>query len=166
MEMTSRLLIIIELAKHDAACFLALDVEPRHLELAFLQEGLGVGIEVLKCLGINIDALRKELVSRLSKEMVLRPMARPLGISLEYTKLLEQSKSEAIKFGHSYVGSEHLLVALFVNNVEPIASAIDRDKISVERIRQTIEDVIRPRIQIQNGNCEGPNQDEPASSRT
>ncbi len=84
-------------------------IRPEHLALGLLQ-GKGVAARALSEFGITYAGTRERILA-----------ATPAGVSLagerlpftpEAKKVLELSLREALRLGHSYIGTEHLLLGL------------------------------------------------------
>ena len=85
-------------------------IGPEHLLLGLLQEGDGVGAHALAGLGVSLTsamAVVDEVVGRGTAPPTDTPPFTPRA------KLaLELSLREAIRLGHNYIGTEHLLLGL------------------------------------------------------
>ena len=84
-------------------------VGTEHLLLGLLAEGEGVAALALESLGISLEEARGRV-----EEIVGRGQGAPAG-HIPFTprakKVLELSLREALQLGHSYIGTEHLLLA-------------------------------------------------------
>ena len=81
-----------------------------HLLLGLIKDGEGVAAVALSELGINLDVVRQKV-----EEAIGRGEAPPSGhipFTPQAKKVLELSLREALQIGHSYIGTEHLLLAL------------------------------------------------------
>ncbi len=85
-------------------------VGTEHMLLGLFREGESVSATVLATLGVEADAVRARIVG------ILGPCDEPGRSDLAFTprakKVLELALREALKLGHNYVGTEHLLLAL------------------------------------------------------
>ena len=79
-----------------------------HILLGLVQESEGVAGKVLDSLGISPEAVRSEV-----KRITRRGRAAPTG-HMPFTgpakKVLELSLRESLQLGHSYIGTEHILL--------------------------------------------------------
>src|SRR6266568_5585911 len=82
--------------------------------LALLEEGRGVGADVLRRLGIDTKKMFSELIGKPSAFAWLRPMRR-FPQTPEAKKIIETAMRGSDELGHSYVGSEHFLLAMTMN---------------------------------------------------
>ncbi len=85
-------------------------VGTQHLLLGLLVEGEGVAAVVLESLGISLEEVRDRV-----EEIVGRGQGTPAG-HIPFTpsakQVLERSLREALQLGHTYIGTEHLLLSL------------------------------------------------------
>lgn len=86
------------------------EIGPEHLLLGLLQEGDGVAARALDALGVTIPAARDLLVTNVGLG-VSSPSGTP-PFTTASKKVLEQSVREALQLGHSFIGTEHLLLAM------------------------------------------------------
>jgi len=80
-----------------------------HLLLGLLEEGTGVAARVLTDLGVTLEAARARVPAAPAggPATVGAPPFTPRAKSV-----LEYALREALQFGHSYIGTEHLLLGL------------------------------------------------------
>jgi ATP-dependent Clp protease ATP-binding subunit ClpC len=81
-----------------------------HLLLGLISEGHGLGVKALESLGVSAEALRAgvaEIVDRGQSSM-----AGHIPFTPRAKQVLRQSLAEALRLGHNYIGTEHLLLAL------------------------------------------------------
>jgi len=95
-----------------------------HILLGLIREGNGVAAGVITSLGVDLDAMRKEVL----KNLTVRPKHEP-SMQVPFTprakKSVELALEEAKNIGHGHVGTEHLLLALLREN-EGVAPLILR----------------------------------------
>jgi len=109
---TERVRNVLGMAREEAARLHHEYVGTEHILLGVIREGEGVAATMLQNLGVEMDE-----VKRLIEEAVKRGRpALTTGPDLPYTsrakKVLELAMDEAREAGHSYVGTEHLLLGL------------------------------------------------------
>jgi ATP-dependent Clp protease ATP-binding subunit ClpA len=81
-----------------------------HLLLGLVHEGAGVAAKALASLGISLEAVQQQV-----EEIIGRGQQPPSGhirFTARAKKVLELSAREADALGHSYVGTEHILLGL------------------------------------------------------
>ena len=110
-------------------------VGTEHLLLAVADEDEGVASTVLHNLGARSD----DITARVRE--VVQPGSAPgrLGPDLPYTsrakKVIELSMAEARLFGHSYVGTEHLLLGIIAEQKGIAAQVLHDLGVDLERAR-------------------------------
>jgi ATP-dependent Clp protease ATP-binding subunit ClpC len=108
---TDRARRVVVLAQEEAKTLNHKYVGTEHILLALIREGGGVAAQALESLGITEDAARHQV------EEVVGP-GQPgsqkgnLPLTPRAKKILQLSLREAIALGHSYIGTEHLLLGL------------------------------------------------------
>ena len=92
-----------------------------HILLGLIHEGEGVAAKALESLGISLEAVREKV-----EETIGMAGTAPSG-SPPFTprakKVLELSLREALQLGHSYIGTEHMLLGL-VREGEGVAATV------------------------------------------
>ncbi len=81
-----------------------------HLLLGLIREGDGVAARALGALGLRADDLRGQI-----EEIIGRGDGTPDGhvpLTPQSKRVLQQTLQEALRLGHNYVGTEHLLLSL------------------------------------------------------
>ena len=86
---------------------------PAHLLLGLLSEGTGIAFRALRSLGASADMVRSLVVEMLPGAAEAGPGEMTPPLTAQATRLLgEGAIAAAGALGHSYVGTEHLLLAL------------------------------------------------------
>jgi ATP-dependent Clp protease ATP-binding subunit ClpC len=84
-----------------------------HLLMGMLREGDGVAAQVLHSLGVAPEAVRQQIVETVVPARLESP---PEGNVRPFTprakKVLELSLREALQLGHTFIGTEHLLLGM------------------------------------------------------
>jgi ATP-dependent Clp protease ATP-binding subunit ClpC len=96
------------------------EVSPVHLALGLVDEGQGVAGAVLGTHRVNVADLRSELESRLPPHATRDEGEPEIPFTAAAKRVLERAMTEARELRHSYVGTEHLLLALF----DPVAGDV------------------------------------------
>jgi hypothetical protein len=86
------------------------EVEPVHLVLGLLTEGEAVAGRVIVELGVTLDSLREQAIAALPPSVDDAPSLVPYSVAAR--KALELTFREALRLGHNYIGTEHILLAL------------------------------------------------------
>ncbi|MEV5505589.1 Clp protease N-terminal domain-containing protein [Streptomyces orinoci] len=82
---------------------------PEHLALGLLTVG-GFGAEAITAQGLTLEAVRQALTAQLPPAAPQIPALIPFDSGAK--KALELTFREALRLGHNYIGTEHLLLAL------------------------------------------------------
>ncbi|MEU6160727.1 Clp protease N-terminal domain-containing protein [Streptomyces sp. NPDC047130] len=83
---------------------------PEHLVLGLLSEPEGLAAKAVAAQGVPMDAVRAAALAALPPAAEEVPELVPYGPAAK--KVLELTFREALRLGHNYVGTEHLLLAL------------------------------------------------------
>jgi prophage maintenance system killer protein len=121
MQFTDRARLVVVLAQVEARGLGHGFTGTEHLLLGLLAEGEGVAALVLESLGISLEEARGWV-----EEIAGRGQGAPAG-HIPFTprakKVLELALQEAVQLGHSYIGTEHLLLALLAEG-EGVAAQV------------------------------------------
>ena len=85
---------------------------PEHIFLALLKDDDSVAARLLKGLGVNFDMLRKNIEQSIRKSGTTIILGN-VPISSRYNKIIETAREEARRLKNNYIGTEHLLMAIF-----------------------------------------------------
>ncbi|WP_171109676.1 MULTISPECIES: Clp protease N-terminal domain-containing protein [unclassified Streptomyces] len=104
---------------------------PEHLILGLLAEPEGLAAKAITARGVTLDAVRE------AAEAVLPPAAEEAPELVPYgsdsKKVLELTFREALRLGHNYIGTEHILLALLeFENGEGVLSGLGLTKPATE----------------------------------
>ena len=107
---TDRARRVVHLAKEEAWLLGHGYVGTEHLLLGLLYEGNGVAAKALSSLGVSLDEVRARV-----EEIIGRGDGSHQGdtpFTPRTKKVLELSLQEALRLGHHYIGTEHILLGL------------------------------------------------------
>jgi len=111
------------------------DIKTEHLLLGIISEGEGVAVAALTNLGVDLEAVRRDIEERTDEG---KPRAAP-RIELPYSrrakKVLEYAMTEARELNHSYVGTEHLLLGVLREKKGLGAQVLVDAGVTLERAR-------------------------------
>jgi ATP-dependent Clp protease ATP-binding subunit ClpC len=96
-------------------------VGSEHLLLGLSQEGEGVAARALRELGIEPDGIREAIVRMVGTGSGSTAPAQ--GLTPRSKRIIELALEEAARMGHSYVGTEHLLLGI-LREGDSVASKI------------------------------------------
>jgi hypothetical protein len=87
------------------------EIQPEHLVLGLLTEPEAIAAKVLVSQGLSLDVVRQAAVSRLPERADAVPNLIP-PFDVQARKVLELTFREALRLGHNFIGTEHILLAL------------------------------------------------------
>ncbi len=133
----------LNIARREADRFHHNYIGAEHLLLGLLKLGDGVAVSVIERNGINIQ----ELASRVEQSLVPGKTSATEG-TLPFTprvkKLLTMAGGEARNFRHTYVGTEHILLAMLRDEDGLAWHALTSSGLTYENARQRVLDTISP----------------------
>jgi ATP-dependent Clp protease ATP-binding subunit ClpA len=120
-----RAVVAAQNAAHDAANG---EITPAHLLLGVLSDPAALATVLLRLQKIDIEALHSAIAlpPAASETPALIPFSGPAR------KVLELTFREALRLGHNYIGTEHLLLALL--ELEDGAGPLHRTGVDKERV--------------------------------
>lgn len=108
------------------------EITTAHLVLGLLSEPDSVAAKAITGTGATLDAVREAATAALPDRSVDAPDLVPYGP--EARKVLEVTFREALRLGHNYIGTEHILLAILETEPDDgIFTALGIDKPTVER---------------------------------
>src|SRR5438128_9320620 len=134
---TPRAQQVLALARKEADRFNHNFVGTEHLLLGLIRLGQGTGVNVLQKLGLNLEAIRKEVF----KHIGTGPDQKMIG-NIPYTprvkKVLVLAAKEAKALNHTYVGTEHILLGLLREGDGVAARVLKNLDVDIEQTRNEI----------------------------
>ncbi|MFF7737532.1 Clp protease N-terminal domain-containing protein [Streptomyces sp. NPDC007984] len=120
---------------------------PEHLVLGLLSEPDGLAAKAIVEQGVSLDQVREAATAALPPAVDEVPELVPYGQAAK--KVLELTFREALRLGHNYIGTEHILLALLEHeNGEGVLSGLGIDK---ERAERYVSAVLEKIVQAQKG---------------
>ncbi|MGW4673759.1 Clp protease N-terminal domain-containing protein [Streptomyces sp. NPDC004324] len=104
---------------------------PEHLVLGLLAEPEGLAALAIAAQGVTLEALREAATAALPPTAAEVPELVPYGPAAK--KVLELTFREALRLGHNYIGTEHILLALLEHeNGQGVLSGVGITKEATE----------------------------------
>jgi ATP-dependent Clp protease ATP-binding subunit ClpC len=151
---TDRARKVMGLARQEAQRFNHDYIGTEHILLGLVQEGSGVAASVLKNLDIDLRKIRQEVEKLVSNGTSMVTMGQ-LPFTPRAKKVLELSLEEASNLGHTYIGTEHLLLGLIREN-EGIAAQVLRNlKVRLEDVRDEVLELLGAEPNESDGDSDG-----------
>lgn len=134
---TPRAQQVLALSRKEADRFNHNFVGTEHLLLGLIKLGQGTGVNVLAKMGIDLEAVRAEV----EKQVGTGPDQKMIG-NIPYTprvkKVLALATKEATALGHTYVGTEHILLGLLREGDGVAARVLTNLGLNVEATRRQV----------------------------
>ncbi len=131
---TERVRKVMFLAREESGRLQHDYIGTEHLLLGLVREGEGIAVAVLINLGLDLEQVRKAI-----EDAIPAPGGTALIGEVPFTpaakKVLELAVEEARSLGHSYVGTEHLLLGLIKEGEGTAARVLKRLNADVEKVR-------------------------------
>ncbi len=151
---TPRAQQVLALARKEADRFNHNYVGTEHLLLGLIKLGQGVAINVLAKMGLDLETVRMEV----EKQVGSGPETKMVG-NIPYTprvkKVLALAGKEAKALGHSYVGTEHILLGLLREGDGVAAKVLKNLDVDIERTRNEILRELNPNFSPEDEDMEG-----------
>ena len=127
---------VVVLAQEEAKLLNHNYIGTEHILLGLIHEGEGVAAKSLEALGINLESVREQV-----QEIIGQGQQSPTG-HIPFTprakKVLELSLREALQLGHSYIGTEHLLLGLIREGEGVAAQVLTKLGADTNKVRQQV----------------------------
>ncbi|HOG64519.1 MAG TPA: ATP-dependent Clp protease ATP-binding subunit [Spirochaetota bacterium] len=110
---------------------------PEHILLGLLKHGQGIAIDTLKNLGIDLDELQRDIENAIKKsgENLMLGEVPP---SPRIEKVLRYSAEESKNLGHTYIGTEHLLLGILREDNSKAAMILESRGVKLDKVRNSI----------------------------
>lgn len=111
------------------------NIGTEHILLGLVREGEGIAAKALQALGLGSDKIQKEVESLIGRG---QEMSQTIHYTPRAKKVIELSMDEARKLGHSYVGTEHILLGLIREGEGVAARVLNNLGVSLNKARQQV----------------------------
>ncbi|WP_313351403.1 ATP-dependent protease ATP-binding subunit ClpC [Exiguobacterium sp.] len=132
---TERAQRVLALAQEEAVRLGHHNIGTEHILLGLVREGDGIAAKALTAHGLSSDKIQMEVEALIGR-------GQDGATTIHYTprakKVIELSMDEARKLGHSYVGTEHLLLGLIREGEGVAARVLNNLGISLSKARQQV----------------------------
>lgn len=132
---TERAQRVLALAQEEAVRLGHHNIGTEHILLGLVREGEGIAAKALFALGLTSEKIQQEVEALIGR-------GSENGSTIHYTprakKVIELSMDEARKLGHSYVGTEHILLGLIREGEGVAARVLNNLGISLTKARQQV----------------------------
>lgn len=107
---TERARNVVMAAQNEARAARNSEIAPEHLALGLLSEPDALAARAIAAQGVSLETLRRTVTTKLAQPVHQVPDLIPYDSQAR--KALELTFREALRLGHNYVGTEHILLAL------------------------------------------------------
>lgn len=132
---TERAQRVLALAQEEAVRLGHHNIGTEHILLGLVREGEGIAAKALFALGLTSEKIQQEVEALIGR-------GSENGSTIHYTprakKVIELSMDEARKLGHSYVGTEHILLGVIREGEGVAARVLNNLGISLTKARQQV----------------------------
>lgn len=132
---TERAQKVLALAQEEAVRLGHNNIGTEHILLGLVREGEGIAAKALGALNVKADQIQKEVEQLIGT-------GQQVSQTIHYTprakKVIELSMDEARKLGHSYVGTEHILLGLIREGEGVAARVLNNLGVSLNKARQQV----------------------------
>jgi ATP-dependent Clp protease ATP-binding subunit ClpC len=111
------------------------NIGTEHILLGLVREGEGIAAKALLALGLSPEKIQKEVEALIGRGT---EVAQTVHYTPRAKKVIELSMDEARKLGHSYVGTEHILLGLIREGEGVAARVLNNLGVSLNKARQQV----------------------------
>ena len=148
---TERVRKVLAMAREEAARLHHEYVGTEHILLGLIREGEGVAATVLQNLSVELDEIQQKIEETVKKGKAAQATGPDLPYTSRAKKVLELAMSEARELGHSYVGTEHLLLGLLREEKGIAAQVLTDAGVNLEAARTETLRILGTDAQPQTG---------------
>jgi ATP-dependent Clp protease ATP-binding subunit ClpC len=127
---TDRARRAIVVAQDEARDLQEVAIRPEHLLLGLLK-GDGLARQALTRCGVTYESTRTRVAQSIPTKTEATPMQK-LPFQPQSKKVLELSLREALRLGHNYIGTEHLLLGLIRATAGEVSQVVEVDTAQIE----------------------------------
>lgn len=132
---TERAQKVLALSQEEAIRIGHNNIGTEHILLGLVREGEGIAAKALLALGLSPEKIQKEVEALIGRGT---EVAQTVHYTPRAKKVIELSMDEARKLGHSYVGTEHILLGLIREGEGVAARVLNNLGVSLNKARQQV----------------------------
>jgi len=121
-------------------------IEPEHILLGLTRESVGIVRSILRDAGVTTDEIRADVERAVSPQPKL-PTSVEIPFSAPVKRVLQCAVQEAEAFTHSYIGSEHLLLALLREEKTVAWEVLTKRGLSLTQARSRVAELTTRKTQ-------------------
>ncbi|MFF5290769.1 Clp protease N-terminal domain-containing protein [Paractinoplanes globisporus] len=135
---------VLAMAEEEARSLNHNSVGTEHHLLGMIRESEGVAGQALEALGISLETVRHEVEEILGRG--LQPPGGRLPFTPRARRVQELALREALRLGHTYIGTEHLLLGLVREGEGVGCQILVKLGADLNRVRQQVLYILRPGV--------------------
>ena len=133
---TDRARRVVVMAQEEARLLNHDYIGTEHILLGLIHEGKGVAARALASLGMRLDSVRSQVVETIGQGH--RSPSGHIPFTRRAKKVLELSMREALRLGHNYIGTEHILLGLIREGDGVAAQVLEKLGADLPQIRNSV----------------------------
>jgi len=137
---TDRARRVIVLAQDEARNLKHNYLGTEHILLGLIREGEGVAAKALEALDITLDEVRAQVIEIIGEGQ--EPPSGHIPFTPRAKKVIEYAMREGLQLGHSYIGTEHLLLGLTREPDGVAAQVLTKLGADMPRVRSQVNQLI------------------------
>jgi ATP-dependent Clp protease ATP-binding subunit ClpC len=115
--------------------------DSEHVLMAILEQEEGVPNEILRKVGVSVEAMRDRLRGMLEEAPKIASESPQIFVTPRATRLLDTAKAEAERLNDDFIGTEHLLVALTLEDQGDVRRVLNESGVELESVYQALHKV-------------------------
>ncbi|MBM7542885.1 ATP-dependent protease ATP-binding subunit ClpC [Amphibacillus cookii] len=159
---TERAQKVLALSQEEAIRLGHNNIGTEHILLGLISEGEGIAAKALTSLGLETNKIQEEVEALIG---VGKKGSQTIHYTPRAKKVIELSMDEARKLGHTYVGTEHILLGLIREGEGVAARVLNNLDVSLNRARQQVLQLLGSNETVRKGQGRH-TQSNPASTPT
>lgn len=132
---TERAQKVLALSQEEAVRLGHNNIGTEHILLGLIREGDGIAAKALQALGLEAEKIQEEVEELIGTG---KQSMQTIHYTPRAKKVVELSQDEARKLGHSYVGTEHILLGLIREGEGVAARVLNNLGVSLNKARQQV----------------------------
>ncbi len=137
---TDRARRVIVLAQEEARNLKHNYLGTEHILLGLIREGEGVAAKALEALNITLEDVREQVIDIIGEGQ--EPPSGHIPFTPRAKKVIEYAMREGLQLGHSYIGTEHLLLGLTREPDGVAAQVLTKLGADLPRVRNQVNQLI------------------------
>ena len=137
---TDRARRVIVLAQEEARNLKHNYLGTEHILLGLIREGEGVAAKALEALNITLEDVREQVIDIIGEGQ--EPPSGHIPFTPRAKKVIEYAMREGLQLGHSYIGTEHLLLGLTREPDGVAAQVLIKLGADLPRVRNQVNQLI------------------------